>query len=140
MREEYSVRSRLEDILGSGTRKAVAKHELMELARTKKGREPAFDPPLAKVEIGQPQSVHGGWRLIAANICAAASAKLADFGFELLNIRLKRINYNESVGQKIYARMISERQQIAERFRSEGAAEAAKSIGDKDEDLQRAAH
>ena len=50
MRDDYSVRSRLEDILGSETRKAVAKHELIELAHTKKGREPAFDQPLAIAE------------------------------------------------------------------------------------------
>ena len=68
---------------------------------------------------------------------AAASVKLSEFGIELLDIRFKRINYNESVRQKIYARMISERQQIAERFRSEGAGEAAKIIGNKERDLQR---
>ena len=137
MRDDYSVRSRLEDILGSETRKAVAKHELIEIVRTTKDREPAFDPLLAKAEIGQLRPIQRGRRLIEADIFAAASAKLAEFGIELLDIRFKRINYNESVRQKIYARMISERQQIAERFRSEGAGEAAKIIGDKEKDLQR---
>ena len=130
LRDERSAQSRLEDILGSETRNAVAKHELIE-------REPAFDPLLAKAEIGQLRPIQRGRRLIEADIFAAASAKLAEFGIELLDIRFKRINYNESVRQKIYARMISERQQIAERFRSEGAGEAAKIIGDKEKDLQR---
>ncbi len=58
------------------------------------------------------------------------------FGIELLDIRFKRINYNESVQQKIYARMISERDQIAERFRSEGAGEAARINGNKERELQ----
>ena len=99
MRDDYSVRSRLEDILGSETRKAVAKHELIELAHTKKGREPAFDRPLTKAVIGQPRSVRRGRQLIEADISAAASAKMAKFGIELPDIRFKRINYNESVRQ-----------------------------------------
>ena len=65
-----------------------------------------------------------------------AEGKLTDFGIELLDIRFKRINYNETVRKEIYARMISERQQIAERFRSEGAGEAARILGNKEKDLQ----
>jgi membrane protease subunit HflC len=61
---------------------------------------------------------------------------LADFGIELLDVRFKRINYNETVRRRIYERMVSERQQIAARFRSEGAGEAAKIIGKKERDLQ----
>ena len=137
LRDERSAQSRLEDILGSETRNAVAKHELIEIVRTTKDRTSAVDPLLAKAEIGQLRPIQRGRRLIEADIFAAASAKLAEFGIELLDIRFKRVNYNESVRQKIYARMISERQQIAERFRSEGAGEAAKIIGDKEKDLQR---
>ena len=61
---------------------------------------------------------------------------LAGFGIELLDVRFKRINYNETVRRRIYERMVSERQQIAARFRSEGAGEAAKIIGKKERDLQ----
>jgi membrane protease subunit HflC len=56
-------------------------------------------------------------------------------GVELLDVRFKRINYNPSVVEKIYERMISERQQIASRFRSEGEGEAAKILGDRERDL-----
>ena len=66
-----------------------------------------------------------------------AASKLTDFGIELLDIRFKRINYNESVRKRIFERMISERQQIAERFRSEGAGEAAKILGKNERDLLR---
>ena len=59
------------------------------------------------------------------------------FGIELLDIRFKRINYNQSVRPKIYERMISERQQIAERFRSEGNGEAARILGNKERDLNK---
>jgi membrane protease subunit HflC len=78
-----------------------------------------------------------GRHQIEKGIYSAASEKLSEFRMELLDIRFKRINYNESVRQKIYARMISERQQIAERYRSEGAGEAAKIIGRKEKELQR---
>ena len=129
LRDERSAQSRLEDILGSETRNAVAKHELIEIIRTTKDRQPEVDPLLVDADIGS--------RQVEDDIFSAASGKLLEFGIELLDIRFKRINYNESVRQKIYARMISERQQIAERFRSEGAGEAAKIIGSKEKELQR---
>jgi membrane protease subunit HflC len=137
LRNERSAQSRLDDILGSETRNAVANHQLIEIVRTTKDRKPIIDPLLAKAGIGNLLPIKQGRRQIEEDIFAAAAAKLSEFGIELLDIRFKRINYNESVRQKIYARMISERQQIAERFRSEGAGEAAKIIGKKDKDLQR---
>ena len=137
LRDERSAQSRLEDILGSETRNAVAKHELIEIVRTTKDRTPAVDPLPAEADVGKLLPIKRGRRQIEEDIFSAASVKLAEFGIELLDIRFKRINYNESVRQKIYARMISERQQIAERFRSEGAGEAAKIIGNKEKDLQR---
>ena len=136
LRDERSAQSRLEDILGSETRNAVAKHELIEIVRTSKDRSPEVDPMLADVDISTLLPITKGRQSIEADIFDAASGKLAEFGIELLDIRFKRINYNESVRQKIYARMISERDQIAERFRSEGAGEAARINGNKERDLQ----
>lgn len=136
LRDKRSAQSRLEDILGSETRSAVAKHELIEIIRTTKGRVPAVDPVLVAADIGVLLPVTKGRLQIEEDILAAASEKLAEFGIELLDIRFKRINYNESVRQKIYARMISERQQIAERFRSEGAGEAARIIGNRERELK----
>lgn len=136
LRDERSAQSRLEDILGSETRNAVAKHELIEIIRTTKGRQPAVDPLLEGTQISTLLPITRGRRQIEADIYTAASDKLSEFGIELLDIRFKRINYNDSVRQKIYQRMISERQQIAEQFRSEGAGEANKIIGNKEKDLQ----
>ena len=136
LRDERSAQSRLDDILGSETRNAVAKHELIELVRTTKGRTPDVDPMLAKADIGTLLPIKIGRRAIEKDIIKQASAKLAEFGIELLDVRFKRINYNESVRQKIYQRMISERQQIAERFRSEGAGEAARIKGKMQRDVQ----
>ena len=136
LRDERSALSRLEDILGSETRNAVAKHELIEIIRTTKDRKPAVDPLLENANISTLLPITRGRRQIEQDIYAAASNKLLEFGLELLDIRFKRINYNESVRLKIYQRMISERQQIAERFRSEGAGEANKIIGNMEKDLR----
>ncbi len=137
LRDERSAQSRLEDILGSETRNAVAKHELIEIIRTDKDRLAEADPLLADVDISALLPITKGRQRIEADIFDAALGKLSEFGIELLDIRFKRINYNESVRQKIYARMISERDQIAERFRSEGAGEAARITGNKERELKK---
>jgi len=140
LRDERSAQSRLDDILGSETRNAIAKHDLIEVIRTSKDREPTRDETLTEAgegatNIGVLHPILKGRKKIEQEIQSAAKAKLAEFGIELLDIRFKRINYNPSVVEKIYERMISERQQIASRFRSEGEGAAAKIIGDKDHDL-----
>lgn len=139
LRDERSAQSRLDDILGSETRNAIAKHELIEVIRTTKDREPVRDATLVETpgNIGVLYPINKGRAAIEEAIFKKAAAKLADFGIELLDVRFKRINYNESVRQRIYERMISEREQIAERFRSEGAGEAAKILGNKERDLLR---
>jgi membrane protease subunit HflC len=137
LRDERSAQSRLDDILGSETRNAIAKHELIEVIRTTKDREPVRDATLINTpgNIGILYPINLGRAKIEQEIFAKAASKLTDFGIELLDIRFKRINYNESVRSRIFERMISERQQIAERFRSEGAGEAAKILGKKERDI-----
>lgn len=137
LRDERSAQSRLDDILGSETRNAVAKHELIEIIRTTRDREPLRDEVLEETEfqVGQLLPIQKGRRRLEGEIFEAASGKLAEFGIELMDIRFKRINYNENVQRKIYDRMISERQQIASRFRSEGEGEAARILGNKERDL-----
>lgn len=137
LRDERSAQSRLDDILGSETRNAIAKHELIELIRTTKDRVPVRDETIADApgNIGILYRIEKGRAKIEQEIFEKAASKLTDFGIELLDVRFKRINYNDSVRDRIFSRMISERQQIAERFRSEGAGEAAKIKGRKEKDL-----
>src|SRR5210317_630857 len=78
-----------------------------------------------------------GRKLVERKIFAAAAEKVQVFGIELLDIRFKRINYNDSVRPKIYDRMISERRQIAERFLSEGNGEAARIRGNRVRELNK---
>lgn len=141
LRDERSAQSRLDDILGSETRNAVAKHELIEIIRTTRGRTPLRDTLLTDEEraqdIGSLVPIQKGRALVEQEIFKAAAQKVRVFGIELLDIRFKRINYNESVRPKIYDRMISERRQIAERFLSEGNGEAARIRGNRVRDLNK---
>ena len=141
LRDERSAQSRLDDILGSETRNAVAKHELIEIIRTTKDRVPLRDSLLAgaqqEAKMGSLVPIQKGRKLVEKEIFDAAAEKVQVFGIELLDIRFKRINYNQSVRPKIYDRMISERRQIAERFLSEGNGEAARIRGNRVRDLNK---
>jgi membrane protease subunit HflC len=140
LRDERTAQSRLDDILGSETRNTVAKHELIEIIRTTKERTVQVDADLAEADktgtVGRLIPIRRGRTLLEKEIQDTAKVKLAEFGIELLDIRFKRINYNQGVQERIYERMVSERQQIAERFRSEGAGEAAKILGDMEKELR----
>ena len=139
LRDERSAQSRLEDILGSETRTAIARHELIEVVRTDKDRKPFVDESLGDLAgestLGQLRPIRVGRVAIEKNVFDAAAPKLEEFGIELLDVRFKRINYNQQVLERIYQRMISERLQIAQRFRSEGEGEAARINGNKERDL-----
>ena len=141
LRDERSAQSRLDDILGSETRNAVAKHELIEIIRTTKDRVPLRDALLTgseqELNMGSLVPIQKGRKLVEQEIFTAAAEKVQVFGIELLDIRFKRINYNDSVRPKIYDRMISERRQIAERFLSEGNGEAARIRGNRVRDLNK---
>jgi membrane protease subunit HflC len=141
LRDERSAQSRLDDVLGSETRNAVAKHELIEIVRTTKDRVPLRDTALddtgPQLDVGSLVPVQKGRKVVEQEIFAEAAGKVRVFGIELLDIRFKRINYNESVRPKIYDRMISERRQIAERFLSEGNGEAARIRGNRVRDLNK---
>ncbi len=140
LRDERSAQSRLEDIIGSETRNAVARHDLIEIVRTEKGRKPRVDEklqagPVGLGSIGTLPPIQFGRSKIEDDIEAAAVAKMAEFGIELLDVRVKRVNYNPDVLDRIFQRMISERNQIAQLFRSEGQGEAARIAGQKERDL-----
>jgi membrane protease subunit HflC len=98
LRDERSAQSRPDDILGSETRNAVAKHELIEIIRTTKDRVPLRDALLTDAErdLGSLVPIQKGRNLVEQEIFAAAAEKVRVFGIELLDIRFKRINYNSN--------------------------------------------
>jgi membrane protease subunit HflC len=139
LRDERSAQSRLDDILGSETRNAVARHDLIEIIRNTKDRTPLSSEDVGEfvTESSGLGAIVEGRSAIEKQILEAAKVKLAAIGIELLDVRFKRVNYSREVEKGIFGRMISERQQIAERFRSEGEGEAARILGNKERDLRK---
>ena len=136
LRDERSAQSRLDDILDGETRNAVANHDLDEVVRST-NRQPAFDSELSGSDVADTlKKIRTGREKITREILSAAAARVKDLGIELLDLRLKRIDYVEEVREKVYDRMISERKRIADRFRSEGQGEASKILGEKERELK----
>lgn len=140
LRDERTAMSRLNDILGSETRNVIARHDFIEAIRTNKDRkvprEVNASASIADARIGILPAISKGRTELEKEIFTSASPKVKGFGIELMDVRFKRINYTPAVSQTIYQRMVSERTQIAERFKSEGAGEAAKIIGERERDLK----
>jgi membrane protease subunit HflC len=137
VRDERGAQSRLDDMLDGETRNAIAKHLLVELVRTT-NREHLSSEELTAGELSQELAkIKFGRQKIIDSILDAAANRTLELGIELLDIRLKRINYVEEVQQKIFERMITERKRIADKFRSEGQGEASKILGDKERELKK---
>ena len=134
LRDERGAQSRLDDILDGETRNAVARHDLIELVRST-NRDPADVPIESEEEAVILETIERGRQEITRSILETASGRTADLGIELLDLRLKRINYVEEVQQDVFARMIAERQRIAEQFRSEGQGESARIDGEREREL-----
>jgi modulator of FtsH protease HflC len=133
LRDERSGQSRLDDILDGETRNAVASFELLDLVRST-NREPEISEDyMADLEILEKISV--GRNKIETLILERANNRTRDLGIRILDFRFKRINYVDEVQNNIYERMISERNRIADQFRSEGQGEARKIEGNKEKDL-----
>jgi membrane protease subunit HflC len=138
LNDERSALSRLDDILGSETRTAVASNDLVEIVRLTKGRQPLHDAELEKSGTVLPSNlpdVELGRGRIEEQITLRAREKIEGFGIELLDERFKRSKYSPAVAEKIIERMSSERHQIASKFRSEGRGEAANINGQKESDV-----
>ncbi len=140
LRDERSAMSRLTDVLGSETRNVIARHDFIEAIRTTKDRKVAREvsatASIADARIGILSPITRGRAELEKEIFASAAPKVKGFGIELMDLRFKRINYTPAVSQTIYQRMVSERTQIAERFKSEGAGEGAKILGERERDLK----
>ncbi len=134
LRDERGAQSRLDDILDGETRNAVARHDLIEIVRTS-NREPADTAASELEEAETLDPIVSGREQITREILGAAAAAVGELGIELLDLKFKRINYIADVQQDVFARMIAERQRIAEEFRSEGQGESARIQGERERDL-----
>ena len=132
---ERGAQSRLDDILDGETRDYIANHNLEEAVRTS-NRTPIESGSIGE-EVGDTlYQITTGRQKIQAMILKSANEKASDLGIEILDFRLKRINYVEDVRQQVYERMKSERFRIAEKFKSEGQGEASRINGEKEKDLK----
>lgn len=131
--------NRLNEIIDPAVRNLITSNRLIETVRNTNRELDTFEEGLEDIQLKLPASfsISIGRSKIDEMILKQAQPKLREFGIALVDVKIKRINYREEVRQSVYDRMIAERKQIAQKFRSEGAGEAQKILGDKELDLKR---
>ena len=136
VRNEQSALGRLDDIIDAATRDFITSHPLIEIVRNS-NREMAMAE--AEMELAEEVKVpiQFGRQKISQQILEQAAEKVPRYGIELIDMRIKHINYEEEVRQKVYERMISERTRIAEKYRSEGQGKKAEIEGQREKELQK---
>ncbi len=137
VKDERRAQSRLDDILDGETRNAIAKHLLVEIVRTTNRDYQTSEDSEGEEKTQALFKIKFGREEIMRTIIEAASPRTLELGIELLDVRLKRINYVEEVQRKIFERMITERKRKADKFRSEGRGEASKILGNKERELKK---
>ncbi len=139
LRDERGAQSRLDDILDGAVRNAVARYDLVEIVRSSNreftvieenvGRDQGEEQEVFSVEVGRPE--------IEREVLEKSREGVAELGIEVLDFRFKRINYVEEVQRRVFERMISERERIADLYRSEGQGEAFRINGERERELLR---
>ncbi len=133
VKNERAAQSRLDDIIDSAVRNAISGHLLWELVRGKDYQAPEGARDEAAL-AGVTEAV--GREEILDGILKEASAGTPEFGIEMIDVKIKRINYEEQVRKRVYERMISERKKASSQFRSEGEGEKAEILGQMEKDLK----
>jgi membrane protease subunit HflC len=135
----FNAIGKLNDIIDPAVRNFITSNTLIEAVRKSNRELEIAEIGLEDYEKGvrDTYAIAVGRDKITQGILKQAQPKLAQFGIELVDVKIKRINYIEDVQKSVYSRMIAERNQIAEKFRSEGKGEAQKILGEKERDLQR---
>jgi membrane protease subunit HflC len=131
--------NRLNEIIDPAVRNLITSNPLIEAVRNTNREMDVFEIGMENLEKDKQSTTSAisvGRNKIDAMILEQARGKLEGFGIELVDVKIKRIDYVEEVRQSVYGRMIAERKQIAEKFRSEGLGEAQKIRGDKERDLK----
>jgi membrane protease subunit HflC len=138
VQDERRAHSRLDDIVDGETRNAVANHDLIEIVRSSNREFEQTEESVlfletstlaAKIQLGRDK--------IAKIILEKADKITPEFGVEIKDVQIKRVNYVEEVQKKVFERMIAERQRIASKYRSEGDGKSAEIRGQKERELKR---
>jgi len=137
VRDERGAHSRLDDVVDGETRNVIANYDLIEVVRSSNREfERSEEAAIIQAETAGAKILIGREKL-AQSILERASRITWEFGVELRDVRIKRINYVDEVQQKVFERMIAERQRIASKYRSEGDGKSAEIRGQKEKELKR---
>lgn len=133
---ELSAIDRLNGIIDPAVRNLITSHPLVETVRNTDRSMDTFEYDVDENVQRVQYKINIGRDEITRLIVQQASEKLKEFGIELVDVKIKRINYIDNVRQAVYERMIAERKQIAEKYRAEGEGEASNIRGEKEKELQ----
>lgn len=136
LRDENSAQSRIDDIVDGEIRNAIANHALIEAVRSSSRKFTLGEVAEATDASPEDFQVKYGRGVLRKIVLKNAAEVMPGFGIELGDVRIKRINYVDSVQAKVFDRMTSERKRIAERYRSEGQGKAAEIRGKIDRELK----
>jgi len=137
VRDERGAQSRLDDVIDGETRNVIANYDLIEVVRSSNRefeRSEEVDILQAETEMVK---IQVGREKLAQIVLERASKITPEFGVEIRDVRIKRINYIDEVQQKVFDRMIAERKRIASKYRSEGDGRSAEIRGEKEKELKR---
>ena len=137
LRDERGAQSRLDDIIDGETRNVIANHNLIEVVRSSNRTFEQGEEAQDILEAEELRNVEHGRDKITRLILGRASQVMPEFGIELVDVQIQRVNYVETVQTKVFERMISERKRIADRHRSEGQGKSAEIRGKKERELKR---
>ncbi len=129
---EMGAHARLDDMVDSATRDYVTSHNLVEVVRNSNRLISARAKDISEdsnKSVEKLEKISVGREALTRGILAAASKIMPQYGIELVDVRVKRINYVKEVQRKVYERMISERKRAAEQYRSEGQGKRAEIEG-----------
>ena len=137
VRDERGGQSRLDDVVDGETRNVIANHDLIEIVRTS-NRKFELSEEAALLDLsGVIGDIQVGRLKLSRLILENASKITSEFGVELKDVQIMRVNYVEEVQKKVFDRMIAERQRIAAKYRSEGDGKSAEIRGQKEKELKR---
>lgn len=137
VRDERGAHSRIDDIVDGETRNAIANFNLIEIVRSS-NRDFELSEELSFLQdASNIPEITTGRKNIEEMILKSSSDITPQFGVELIDVRIMRINYVDEVQRKVFDRMIAERQRIAAKYRSEGDGKSAEIRGQKEKELKR---
>lgn len=137
---ETGAQSRLDDIIDSVVRDKISGSDLVEIVRSADWDVSEEDLEREELAVTEQQrdlikEIQKGRERLTRDILREARQRMPQYGIELVDVRIKRLNYIQDVRQQVFNRMTSERQRIAEQFRSEGQGEASRIQGETSRDL-----